>query len=68
MINDLRREFGAFLVILMETHTSSASAQRILGRIGFDSQYIEEAGGQSGGIWCFWDSSIWNVHVINSFI
>lgn len=61
LIKDLRREFCASMIILMETHNSGAAAQKIIRRIGLDSQYIEEARGHSGGLWCLWDSTIWTV-------
>lgn len=54
------------MIMLMETHTSGSGAKRIAKRCGLDSLYIVDALGQSGGIWCLWNSDVWNVDIISS--
>lgn len=66
LIRDLKQAYSAAMIILLETHTSGPTASRIIKRIGFDNKFIQDAHGQSGGIWLLWDSGIWNLSIVNS--
>ncbi|RYQ87684.1 hypothetical protein Ahy_B09g095213 [Arachis hypogaea] len=63
-IRDLRQEYGANLVFLLETHISGTRGKQIRDKIGFDKAFIVEADGRAGGIWCLWDSSVWTVDIL----
>ncbi|RYR59514.1 hypothetical protein Ahy_A05g025407 [Arachis hypogaea] len=56
LIRDLRKEYSANFTILLEPQISGSRGVRIRNNIGFDSSFIVEANGRSGGIWCLWDS------------
>ncbi|KAL1362470.1 hypothetical protein AAHE18_03G083600 [Arachis hypogaea] len=68
LIRDLRRNYEAHLIILLETHISGDRGKIIRNKIGFDSCCVEEARGHSGGIWVLWDSHYWKVEAIQQHI
>ncbi|RYR46846.1 hypothetical protein Ahy_A07g032688 [Arachis hypogaea] len=51
LIRDLRRNYEAHLIILLETHVSGDRGKIIRNKMGFDSCCVEEARGHSGGVW-----------------
>lgn len=51
LINDIKRDFSCAMMILVETHTSEKLAKKIAKRCGFDSPFIIDVVGQSGGLW-----------------
>ncbi|KAI9078848.1 hypothetical protein K1719_039189 [Acacia pycnantha] len=44
------------LLVLVETKTSGEKCLKLRRKIGFDSSFVEEAQGFSGGIWILWKS------------
>ncbi|KAL1330769.1 uncharacterized protein LOC107627531 [Arachis ipaensis] len=64
LIRDIRREYNANFIILLETHISGSRGAAVRDKIGFDSSFIVEANGHSGGIWCLWDSGSWKVDIL----
>ncbi|XP_057746431.1 uncharacterized protein LOC130965690 [Arachis stenosperma] len=65
IIRDLRQEYEANFFFLLETHVSGSRGKQIRDKIGFDKSFVVDAMGHSGGIWCLWDSSVWNVDVLD---
>ncbi|XP_072084389.1 uncharacterized protein [Arachis hypogaea] len=63
LIKDIKREYNASFCILLETHISGDRGRTVCKKLGFDNFYIEDARGFSGGIWCIWDNSAWNVDI-----
>lgn len=61
LVKNMKREYSTSIIALLETHTSGTQAKRIIKRIGFENQFIEEARGQAGGIWLLWDASYWKI-------
>ncbi|CAN1808039.1 Transposon TX1 uncharacterized 149 kDa protein [Linum perenne] len=45
------------LVILMEPRISGPTAEKVVKKLGFDSQIIEEAQGFSSGLWLLWNKA-----------
>ncbi|XP_072066677.1 uncharacterized protein [Arachis hypogaea] len=68
LIRDLRRNYEAHLIILLETHISGDWGKIIRNKMGFDSCCVEEARGHSGGIWVLWDFHYWKVEAIQQHI
>lgn len=66
LVRDLRKEYDYSLIFLLETHASGDKALRQAKKTGFGGQFIVDANGHSGGIWCLWDVGYWNVDVINN--
>lgn len=64
LVRDLRKENNTSFVCLMETHSSGKSDDRIIKRMNMDRQFLINARGQVGGIWCFWDPNLWKVEVM----
>ncbi|KAL4327888.1 hypothetical protein AHAS_Ahas13G0145100 [Arachis hypogaea] len=64
LIRDIRREYDANFLILLETHISGTKGEYVRNKIRLDSSFVVEPTGHSGGIWCLWDSSTWKVDVI----
>lgn len=60
-MKDIKREFFSSLIILVETHTSGDTAKKIAKKCGLDNFFIVDAKGQSGGLWCLWDSNLWTI-------
>lgn len=54
-LKEVRHRFKPKIVVLVETRCSSDNAQKIIRRMGFKFQLLEEARGMSGGIWILWD-------------
>lgn len=67
LIKDMKTEYSASFVVLLETHTSGIQARKIARRTGFDNQFIKDRRGQSGGIWILWDSNHWNVKILKEY-
>ncbi|RYR72069.1 hypothetical protein Ahy_A02g006258 [Arachis hypogaea] len=65
IIRDLRQEYDANFFILLETHVSGPRGKQIRDKMGFDKSFVVDAMGHSGGIWCLWDSAVWNVDVVD---
>ncbi|RYQ93893.1 hypothetical protein Ahy_B09g100109 [Arachis hypogaea] len=51
LIRDMRKEYDAHFIILLETHVSGMKGKKIRDKMGFDGSFIVEAIGHSGGIW-----------------
>lgn len=51
LVKDLRREYGASLIFLMETHSSGQRVANQAKRIGLLDNFIVDSRGQVGGIW-----------------
>lgn len=66
LVKDLRREYNASLIFLLETHTSGEKAVKLARKTGLAGNFIVDARGQAGGIWCLWDEAQWQVNVIDS--
>ncbi|RYR00167.1 hypothetical protein Ahy_B07g088266 [Arachis hypogaea] len=62
---NLRKEYSANFIILLEPQISGSRGVRIRNNIRFDSSFIVEANGRSGGIWCLWDSGTWKIDVLD---
>lgn len=65
LLLDLKHQYGFKFLALLETRQNSARAISVSCRLGFDYSNFVEAQGFSGGIWCFWESSI-NFTVLTS--
>lgn len=63
LIRDIKKEYSISLLFLVETHTSGPRAERIVRRFGFGSWFVQEAQGQTGGIWILWDEQDWQIEV-----
>ncbi|XLU48026.1 hypothetical protein S245_042840 [Arachis hypogaea] len=68
LIRDLKREFEANFIILLETHVSGDRGNKIREKMGFDGVFVEESRGHSGGIWCLWDTNFWQVIVLHHHV
>lgn len=66
LIRDIRSEYNVSMMFMVEIHVSGTRSHNIIKRFGFDSWFIQEAQGQSGGIWIVWDSKDWSVDVLNN--
>lgn len=66
LIKDIRREYHASLVFLLETHSSGEKAKNQIKKLGLSGSHIVDSRGQSGGIWCIWDLVVWSVEVLES--
>lgn len=64
LIKELRREYKASLIFLLETHSSGSNALKQARKTGFSGQHIVDARGHSGGIWCLWDLAVWKVEIL----
>ncbi|XP_020997411.1 uncharacterized protein LOC107486813 [Arachis duranensis] len=51
LIRDLRREFEANFIILLETHVNGDRGNKIREKMGFDGVFVEESRGHSGAIY-----------------
>lgn len=54
-MRELQKNYDTKLRILMEMHTSGDKASSIIKIISLKGNFIQEAQGHSGGIWCLWD-------------
>ncbi|KAL3034339.1 hypothetical protein AAZX31_02G188700 [Glycine max] len=66
LIKDISREYESSLIFLIETHADASAADRVIDRLGFDKSFVVNARGHSGGLWCLWKASCWNVEIISS--
>lgn len=66
MIRDMKIFHHSNFIILMETHTSGQQALGIVRKLGFDGNFVQDACGFSGGIWCLWSKLFWKVDVVRS--
>lgn len=66
LIMDLMKEYDTSLIILLETHAPKAKAESIARRAGLDGLIVQDARGQSGGIWILWKASVWTVLEVRS--
>lgn len=66
MMKDIIKEYDISFVCLLETHCAGDKAERILRCLGLGNQYIQDARGHFGGIWCTWDPSKWMVTILRS--
>lgn len=66
LLKDLRREYSASLMFLLETHSSGPNCLKQVKKMGFSGQFVVEARGHSGGIWCLWEVSLRKVEVLES--
>lgn len=66
LVKDLRKEYNASLIFLLETHSSGDKAVKLAKKTGFSGHFIVDAMGQAGGIWCLWDEANWQVSIIDS--
>lgn len=41
-----------YFLFLLETHSNRQNANNTIKKVGWDGSFIEDASGQSGGIWC----------------
>lgn len=57
LVKDIKREYDASLVFLLETHSNEIAARRRIKKMGFSGCHIVESNGQAGGIWCLWDTN-----------
>ncbi|XP_072084360.1 uncharacterized protein [Arachis hypogaea] len=65
LIRDLRKDLDVNFVILLETHISGVRGERVRNRLGLNGKFVVDARGQSGGIWCMWDSNLWRVEILS---
>lgn len=66
LMKDIRKEYDVSIIVLLETHASGISAQRKIKKMGFSGTHVFYSCGQAGGIWCLWDSSNWDMEVLDS--
>lgn len=66
LIRDLMMGFHFSFLVLVESHLSGPNATKVSNNLGFDSRFVQEATGQSSGIWCLWDLNHWKVEVLDS--
>lgn len=66
LTKDMKHEYSASFIALLETHSSGNQAKRLVRRMGFDHDhhFIVDAIGQSGGIWLLWDINHWNIQIL----
>lgn len=66
MVKDIRRNYHASLMFLLETHASGNAAERRIRKLGFSGTFWVDSVGQAGGIWCLWDDTVWTIDVLES--
>lgn len=66
LVKDLISYYHIDIMILLEPRCSGDKAEKVIGKIGFNSSWRVEAVGYSGGIWILWDSLKVNVSAFNS--
>lgn len=64
-LNELRKNWRPVIVVLLETRCSGCNAQRVIKKMGFSHQIIEEANGMSGGIWILWNDPAINISILS---
>ena len=66
LVKDLVNSHSVSMLILLETQVSGAIADNIIKGIGFDGISKVDDVGRAGGIWCLWDTNVWNVRMVSS--
>lgn len=61
LIHDIKKEYDVSMMFLVETHVNS---NHVISRFGFDNWFVEEAQGQSGGIWVLWNFQEWRINIL----
>ena len=64
LIGDLSTRYDTHFFDLFETHISGPKAAKVIKKFNFDGCEISDGEGFSGGIWCLWRKSIWEVETI----
>ncbi|XP_061352346.1 uncharacterized protein LOC133297248 [Gastrolobium bilobum] len=59
------RSIQICMIVLLETIVNSSTGSKIMNTCGFNSCFVEEAQGFSGGIWIMWDSNKINVEPLS---
>lgn len=62
-IKDLRNSYKFSMLVLLEPKLSGTKADKVAKSFGFDGEFIIDSDGFVGGVWVFWDSSVWKVDV-----
>ncbi|XP_061344093.1 uncharacterized protein LOC133290057 [Gastrolobium bilobum] len=57
VLKNLVKNYHICMISLLEPRANSSSGSKIMKKCGFNSCYVEEAQGFSGGIWFMWDSN-----------
>ena len=65
-MKDLRGRYGFSILVLLEIRLSGCRANKVAKKFCFDGSFRVDADGFAGGIWVFWDSSLWNVSILCS--
>lgn len=63
-LKEIQRRYHAHIVVLVETRCSGSQAQKVIKKLGFSHQILQEARGLSGGIWILWNDDSINLSVI----
>ena len=63
LLNDLSKRYKTKFLVLSKTHISGNKAQKIIRTFNFEGYHIVNSDGFSGGIWCFWKQSKWQVNI-----
>ena len=56
-MKDLKQQYQANFIDLMETRSSGEKAEHFMKKAGFDGNFVVEVQGFSGGICCFWEAN-----------
>ncbi|KAF7826983.1 uncharacterized protein G2W53_018147 [Senna tora] len=64
LVKDLKRQFHLEGIFILETRQSGISADRIIGKCGFDFHERVAAEGFVGGIWGLWDAGRTGITVL----
>ncbi|KAI9105123.1 hypothetical protein K1719_022839 [Acacia pycnantha] len=62
----LTSKYSIGLLVLVETRTNGEKCMKLRKKLGFDSSFVEEVRGFSGGIWVLWKSQEVQVSVLNN--
>ena len=63
-LRDLRNSYRFSILVLLEPRISGVRAEKVMLQFGFDGRLKVDSDGFIGGIWVFWDTSIWNIEVL----
>lgn len=66
LVKDLRMRYIASMFFLLETHASGDRAKKQVAKTGFSGSFLLDSHGQSGGIWCLWDDTLWSVSILDT--
>ncbi|XP_061348903.1 uncharacterized protein LOC133294266 [Gastrolobium bilobum] len=64
LIKDLVYQNKVQVLVLLETRISGRKADKVVRNLGFDSFFLREAAGFSGGIWILWNKNIATVRIL----